>query len=241
MPTQIQAVTHEQTQVPVSLNLLPDECPACHHGIQPKFCGTAQVTREGVYCPLRCPRDECTLPFFAIYKNVQGAPFVILDRLAPILPKAVSQSKNIADVSPDYYRIFDQASAAEQHGLTEIAGPGYRKALEFLIKDYAVREARDALAEATTAADAAAAAKAQHEIDTVRNMLLANVIANKIGDDDIKNMATRAAWLGNDETHYTRLWEGHDLADLKHLLSLVEGFVDRKESARRYMLQMPKR
>ena len=32
--------------------------------------------------------------------------------------------------------MLSQAETAEKYGLTLVCGPGYRKALEFLIKDY---------------------------------------------------------------------------------------------------------
>jgi hypothetical protein len=236
---QTQSINHDGTQTNSTFDHLPDECPHCHHGIQPKQIGAAQIAATSLYLPLRCPRDSCSRSFFAIYEFAATGVHM-LKRLQPVTPKPVDRSENIAAASAEFYKIYDQAHSAEQYGLSEVAGPGYRKALEFLIKDYASREFREALEAAKVSSDATAAATAQSEIDKVRGMALANVIANRVPDDDIKEMANRAAWIGNDETHYTRLWEGHDLVDLKQLLSLVLGFVDRKESARRYVAQMPK-
>ena len=39
---------------------------------------------------------------------------------------------------PDFVEIYHQSEAAENAGLSRICGFGYRKALEFLIKDYAI-------------------------------------------------------------------------------------------------------
>ena len=41
------------------------------------------------------------------------------------------------------------------------------------------------------------------------------VISRYIDDSNIKNVAKRAVWLGNDETHYIRKWEDKDLSFLK--------------------------
>jgi hypothetical protein len=41
------------------------------------------------------------------------------------------------------------------------------------------------------------------------------------GSSPLRETAKRAVWLGNDETHYSRRWEGKDLQDLKDLLALV--------------------
>lgn len=243
--SQMQAQDDTGKGVPVRLQGLPDKCPVCHHRIEPQIIGDPQIVKgQHVYHVLRCPSQECKTPFFGVYNYVQQEPSGIFaysySHSTPIVPTKPDRSRNIEAVSPSFYAIFDQANAAEQYGLSEIAGPGHRKALEFLIKDYASREARERLEQATAASDAVAAAAAQSDVDTVRSMALANVIANRIQDDDVRDMAARAAWLGNDETHYTRLWANHDLEDLKHLLSLVTGFVDRKEQARRYREQMPK-
>jgi hypothetical protein len=42
----------------------------------------------------------------------------------------------IQEVSPNFKTLHSEALAAESYGLTEIAGIGFRKALEFLINDY---------------------------------------------------------------------------------------------------------
>ncbi len=39
-------------------------------------------------------------------------------------------------------------------------------------------------------------------------------------------MAERAAWLGNDETHYQRKWTDKDISDLKTVISLAEHWID---------------
>lgn len=105
-------------------------------------------------------------------------------------------------------KIFAQAQTAEDQGLDEIAGPGFRKALEFLIKDYAISLAPN---------DDAAA--------EIRKILLGAVISKYLGGDKLPIVSKRAAWLGNDETHYERRWVGKDLADLKKLIAAVEHFI----------------
>lgn len=46
--------------------------------------------------------------------------------------------ENITKLSPQFDKIYNQALAAESSGLDEIAGLGYRKALEFIVKDFAI-------------------------------------------------------------------------------------------------------
>jgi hypothetical protein len=52
-------------------------------------------------------------------------------------------------------------------------------------------------------------------------------------------MAARAAWLGNDETHYGRKWEGKDLTDLKKLISLTLNWIQAEELTQDVIADMP--
>jgi hypothetical protein len=61
----------------------------------------------------------------------------------PTEPNDVEFSQIIRGISPDYCEIYNQAHKAEQANLELVAGPGYRKALEFLIKDYLLRTHTD--------------------------------------------------------------------------------------------------
>ena len=96
-----------------------------------------------------------------------------------------------------------------------VAGPGYRKALEFLIKDYIISQ--------FTEEDAGK--RAAHKT-AVERQQLASCISEYIKSDQIKEISRRAAWLGNDETHYVRKWEGKVLQDLKKLISLTLHWIE---------------
>ena len=83
---------------------------------------------------------------------------------------------------------------------------GYRKALEFLVKDYATYKWPD-------------------KSDDIKSQSLTRVINNYLDTPKIKQCAERAAWLGNDESHYVRKHDSHDLKDLKNLLELTKSWV----------------
>jgi hypothetical protein len=131
--------------------------------------------------------------------------------------------KNIVTISPVFCEIFQQAALAEENGLKHICGPGYRKALEFLIKDFLIlHKFKDDL-------------KTQDEI---KRTFLGPVIEKFVDDNRVKQCAKRATWLGNDETHYTRRWEDKDLKDLKSLIMLTVNFTDSSIEADRYLNDM---
>lgn len=60
-----------------------------------------------------------------------------LQKSEPISPSCKEFDSEIQEISPSFVKIYNQALAAEELNLSEIAGMGYRKSLEFLIKDFA--------------------------------------------------------------------------------------------------------
>ncbi len=105
--------------------------------------------------------------------------------------------------------------------MDQICGTGYRKALEFLIKDYAIKK------------------YPAHKKEIIKKFL-GNVINDHIDDVRIKDVAARAAWLGNDETHYERKWLGADISDLKALIDLTLHWIESESITEDYKKRMPK-
>jgi hypothetical protein len=52
-------------------------------------------------------------------------------------------------------------------------------------------------------------------------------------------VAKRAAWLGNDETHYIRKWEDKDLDDLKKLIKLTVLWIEMEQMTKDALVEMP--
>jgi hypothetical protein len=109
-----------------------------------------------------------------------------------------------------------------------VAGPGYRKALEFLIKDYIISQFADEDAEK----------RAAHK-SAVEKQQLGPCIQEYIKNDRIKEISKRAAWLGNDETHYVRKWEDKDMEDLKRLISLTRHWIEEEKLTAEIIKDMP--
>lgn len=137
--------------------------------------------------------------------------------------KAVTQefSEYIHKASPKFVDIYNEACTAETHELSEIAGIGYRKALEFLIKDYLCDE------------------KPEDEKDRIVKKFLGNVIKEDVANLNLRAVAERAVWLGNDEAHYYRKWKDKDIVDLKNLVRLAVGWIEQELITRQYVQDMP--
>lgn len=116
-------------------------------------------------------------------------------------------SENIQILSPKFVEIYNQSLKSENIGLSEISGMGYRKALEFLIKDYAI-------------------SFKNNESDNISKMPLSQVIDEFIDNKKIKTLAKASAWIGNDETHYQRKHENYDINHLKSFIHATVSTID---------------
>lgn len=176
----------------------------------------------------RCANPKCFHNFISIYSLDRGLTSSArvqsfrYQRSVPSEPIREAIPAAVEAVSPSFVRIKTQAQAAEGAGLDEIAGPGYRKALEFLVKDYAISLTTDAK---------------DHE--AIRAMTLQAVIKKYFTGDKLTVVSSRAAWLGNDETHYERRWVDKDLQDLKKLLEATEHFIAMEKLAADIPTEMP--
>jgi len=135
----------------------------------------------------------------------------------------VEFSQSIKSLSPSFCEIFKQSCVAEENSLDQIAGPGYRKSLEFLIKDYLVSyKYKDE----------------ETKQKTVKQSLLGKCISDHVDENRIKQCAARATWLGNDETHYTRKWNEKNIGHLKELISMTVGWIDLVIQSDQYLEDM---
>lgn len=118
-----------------------------------------------------------------------------------------SFSPAITKLSSNFVEIYKQSYRAEMLGLDKICGMGYRKAIEFLIKDYIIY--KDPLAK-----------------DSVVKLQLMPCINNHIKDKRLIALASASAWLGNDETHYQKRHPEYNLDNLRTFINAFVTFVD---------------
>jgi hypothetical protein len=164
----------------------------------------------------QCPNDNCAQLFIGYYKEDDTVPPSWTFRQTSIgTIKGKVFSENIQQVSKGFIDIYNQSVEAEHHGLTEICGIGYRKALEFLIKDYLISNLPD-------------------EEEHIKKKLLGKCINDYVENPNIKEMAKRAVWLGNDETHYIRRWENKDINDLKILIDITVHWIEMEVLTNKY-------
>jgi hypothetical protein len=206
----------------VTLDELPSTCPNCHRSMTPNpLFGYLNNFFEQFEVFMSCPDDRCKESFIAYYSISIGTKRCsYLHCTSKGTVKGQNFSDSIQEISENFITIFNQSYAAEQQNLKEICGVGYRKALEFLIKDYAIRNNPE-------------------KKDEIEKKLLGNCINEYVDDSRIKSVAKRAVWLGNDETHYVRKWEGKNLQDLKKLIDLTVHWIEMEVLTSSFEEDMP--
>ncbi len=195
----------------------PSLCPRCK-----KYISAVPQSRaseddaNGLECVFLCPSCD---KFFITHYEINRYTGYAEARYS--LPNSFTEHSfpRVAKISPAFGTLYNQSAQADATGLNEIAGTGYRKALEFLVKDYCI-------------------AVRPGEADAIRRLFLGNVIRDFVDDGKLKRAATMTSWLGNDEGHYERRWHDKDLSDLKALLELTVAFVDEEVQLELYSRSM---
>src|SRR6266849_760677 len=206
----VKATLHGGDTEEVRIDKFPDVCPICHYAVEPRFRGLAHFIKLpgniSVELVFQCPRENCQSFFIARYVFSMYGSFQLYGCF-PFTPVQRTYSEHIQTISPNFCAIENEAHNAERQGWKLVAGPGYRKALEFLIKDY-LCGLRPADAEA------------------IKHVQLGPCVRTYVTNENLKASAERAVWLGNDETHYARKWEEKDLDDLKRLIGLTVHWIE---------------
>ncbi|OGG66133.1 hypothetical protein A3I99_00990 [Candidatus Kaiserbacteria bacterium RIFCSPLOWO2_02_FULL_45_11b] len=214
---------------PTSVNIsgLPDECPICHNKgtfspISLFHNSNRPDSERELEVIFRCPNSKCHDCFIGYYKINRHTGHFDLLKTAPKQIKSKDFSDIITLLSPEFVSIYNQAKSAEDSGLDKICGVGYRKALEFLLKDFLISKTSD-----------------EGEQEAIKNEFLGTTISKRIDSTKIKEIAKRATWLGNDETHYTKKWDGKDLTDLKLTLELTVHWIEAELLTEKILNEMP--
>jgi hypothetical protein len=202
----------------------PDVCPLCHHAMEFVDHEYAYYNTDSGLAQLvhRCQKISCQGLFFANYWRPPSTNQLFFSNASPINHVPRSFSEIIQKTSKEFCDIYNQAQASESQGNLNICGVGYRKALEFLLKDYLI-------------------GLHPGKAEEIKTKFLGKCIEEYISNANIKTVAKRAAWLGNDETHYVRIWEGKDLQDLKKLVDLTVHWIEMEQLTNDVMKEMPEK
>ncbi|WP_010494444.1 DUF4145 domain-containing protein [Ligilactobacillus acidipiscis] len=212
-------VKHAQSTNSSSITLDIDEyCPHCKNSVSPHiiYAVTSKPIQRDSFNSiaifLQCPRSVCS-KFYSLEYPCSVSQYSAIDKIKNSIKYTYSPHlentlpENLKATFPDFIKIYEQSLEAESMGLDEIAGVGYRKSIEFLIKSYVIREHPD-------------------KKDQVESMFLGNVIKDDLTDiPRVQSLAQAAVWIGNDETHFTRIHDDKDIRDMKSFLEAAALFI----------------
>lgn len=108
----------------------------------------------------------------------------------------------------EFQSIWTQSKNAKEIGLDEIAGMGFRKALDCLVRAYACSKNPDSTSKINNP-----------------SQNLGGVIGNYISNEDIKSLAKASSYLGNDHAHIFKKFPENDVDDLVNLIESLLGLI----------------
>lgn len=193
----------------------PIECPHCGAYIEPSLRFITSYNYRGAKHIYLCvyKGNCCSRDFFVLYDVVKPNGTLLSffpNSISPTLPDCIHK------ISPRFVEMYNQCFSAEQKGHLELAGSGYRNAIELLVKDYAINEL------------------GYKKEEVVKKKLAASIKAY-LPSIDLKQSADIIRILGNDYTHYEQLYAEDTFAILKQYLEI---FIKSIETA--YLIKHPK-
>ncbi|MFA6056592.1 MAG: hypothetical protein WC756_00220 [Taibaiella sp.] len=204
----------------------PNICPHCHVTINPNFrwsAGSNDMGKNPILITIwGCTNKECNRIFIVKYLRDSSGVYVFkrfIDGLpkGPVWPEPILKLRDGSDnqLPSKFITTYLQSLDADHFGLNEIAGMGYRKAIEYLVKDWAIQNNSS-------------------EQESILKLWLGDVI-KKYYDGELKGILERATWLGNDQAHYNKLFEEYDISILKELIDLIMVELDRQHKMQHYL------
>lgn len=210
----------------------PDICPHCHVANQPESLFYYHDTNLSKLISVwRCNFNKCKKIFVISHKNDHGT--YIFERAlnglpkGPVWPEPILNLKDgqtigsAEEKESKFIKTYLQSLESEANGHDEISGMGYRKAIEYLVKDWAIQTHPTAK-------------------EKILGQWLSAVIQEYFSGD-LKDILERATWLGNDQIHYNKLFEDYNISHLKELISLIMVELDREFKKRHYIETIEKR
>lgn len=196
---------------------LVNNCPHCFKGIKPHIVFKTDYDdklKSPIAVLSQCP--SCEGYFVNSYKILQFSNSLhsVQTELIPYTYKQLVQydlPKELEIISPTFKEIYEQSLTAESDGLEQICGIGFRKSIEFLLKDFLINHQNE-------------------NRDQIVKITLSQAI-NKLESEKIRNLAKASVWLGNDETHYQRKYEDKDIHDMKRFIRALAYFISSELTA----------
>lgn len=186
--------------------MVPDKCPICQYGIDMSmrnYWNWHDIHDDSksfnIISVHSCP--HCHNGFVIIHHmKIQKNGCVEKSQSAyPTTAANLRVDEDIRQISPEFYKIYNQCLIAKNDGLNQLYGMGFRKALETLVTDFSIKQNPD-------------------EVDKILKMPLHSRIETYFRDSEAKTALMACKWLGNNETHYENCNTDEDLQLFEDLI-----------------------
>lgn len=178
----------------------PAVCPFCGIGTDAPMSSAASLPYKTsshiVVASYQC--TSCAQKFVVLYER-NNDELSYLDIWAH--PSGEALPPCFEKISSRFVEVHKEAQAVELMGYTDLASMGYRKALEIIVKDFAI----NVLGEPE---------------DTVSKKPLADAIGIYLHQDSLMKTADVVRILGNDHVHYQEKYPEFDFSLLEHYYSI---------------------
>ena len=161
------------------------QCPCCHRG----FVVMHNLIRHD-------------MDYYYVYAETSQTVF-------PIATPNLNIDYEIQKISPRFYETYTQCLKAKSSGLNKLYGMGFRKSLEYLVKDFAIYENPD-------------------DKGKIESISLHECIEKYFKNSDAKTALLAAKWLGNNETHYVNNNNDEAIQLLENLIEDTLGYIHRE-------------
>lgn len=202
--------------------LSDDMCPLCHFGMDLSQhswrnfhdWSHADQYNFSIFCVYACPHCHCG--FVIVHKMVvlddcEGDGVCVVREESQAAYQHIVKLSDMDDVvcsiSPKFYDIYQQCLTAKANGLYDLYGMGLRKAVEYLVTDFAIKMHPE-------------------ENDKIRGMSLHNRIKDYISND-VQQTLLACKLLGNNEVHYDSSNTGDDMILFEKLIGDVIRYIGR--------------
>ncbi|NLD33196.1 MAG: hypothetical protein GX662_13230 [Trichococcus flocculiformis] len=185
-------------------------CPHCNMtGRQEPITG-AMNTRENVLAIttecLSCNKLS-THEYFCV-ETYRGTFETHYRNTYPNFSENINIPEKVKQEYPDFLKILNQSQQAEETNLNELAGMGYRKALEFFVKEYVTKNLDEG-----------------KEKELILSEPLGETI-KRLENPMLQRISKASSWLGNDQTHMVQKHPDYGIEDIKKYIKVMTNLVE---------------